>query len=121
VRSVSSSKGGSTGLDQAKQVGQEWLSTILSRFGPTTDKATNITTLDFEKPLLELDSRIKEVGVIRSNSAMLLHPRAPLLGPCSQQLAAVLPAAGPQGGRRERGGRELPDCRAREPRAAGTR
>lgn len=45
----------------AQQVGKEWLETILSRFGPATDKAQNITTLDFEKPLLELDKRIKEV------------------------------------------------------------
>ncbi len=42
--------------------GREWLETILSRFGPTTDRAQNIMTLDFEKPLLELDKRIKEVG-----------------------------------------------------------
>ena len=41
--------------------GQEWLSTILSRFGPATDRAQNVTTLDFEKPLLQLDQRIKEV------------------------------------------------------------
>ena len=41
--------------------GREWLSTILSRFGPATDRAQNITTLEFEKPLLELDKRIKEV------------------------------------------------------------
>jgi len=43
-------------------VGREWLETILSRFGPATDRAQNIATLDFEKPLLELDKRIKEVG-----------------------------------------------------------
>jgi len=44
--------------------GKEWLATILSRFGPTTDRATNITTLEFEKPLLELDKRIKEVSAV---------------------------------------------------------
>ena len=47
-------------------MGKEWLETILSRFGPATDRAQNITTLDFEKPLLELDKRIKEVGVMCS-------------------------------------------------------
>lgn len=47
-------------------MGREWLETILSRFGPATDRAQNITTLDFEKPLLELDKRIKEVGVMCS-------------------------------------------------------
>jgi hypothetical protein len=35
--------------------GKEWLGTILSRFGPATDRAQNITTQEFEKPLLELD------------------------------------------------------------------
>lgn len=43
--------------------GREWLGTILSRFGPMRDRAQVVTTLDFEKPLLELDKRIKEVGV----------------------------------------------------------
>jgi hypothetical protein len=47
---------------RSAEVGREWLETILSRFGPATDRAQNITTLDFEKPLLELDKRIKEVG-----------------------------------------------------------
>eukprot|EP00983_Pelagomonas_calceolata_P066392 1149012-Pelagomonas_calceolata.AAC.3 len=41
--------------------GREWLNTILSRFGPMRDRAQVVTTLDFEKPLLELDKRIKEV------------------------------------------------------------
>jgi hypothetical protein len=42
--------------------GKEWIQTIWSRFGPATDRAQNITTLEFEKPLLELDKRIKEVS-----------------------------------------------------------
>jgi acetyl-CoA carboxylase carboxyl transferase subunit alpha len=41
--------------------GAAWLENLLARFGPTTDRAQNLTTLDFEKPLLELDKRIKEV------------------------------------------------------------
>jgi hypothetical protein len=49
--------------------GKEWLGTILSRFGPATDRAQNITTLEFEKPLLELDKRIKEV---RARGAVVL-------------------------------------------------
>lgn len=63
VHSVFSAKGAA---QEARVVGREWLETILSRFGPATDRAQNITTLDFEKPLLELDKRIKEVGVICS-------------------------------------------------------
>lgn len=43
------------------QGGRAWMETILSRFGPVRDKAQNTTTLDFEKPLVELDKRIKEV------------------------------------------------------------
>jgi hypothetical protein len=39
----------------------EWLQTILSRFGPMTDRPQNQYVLDFEKPLVELDSRIREV------------------------------------------------------------
>ena len=41
--------------------GREWLQSILSRFGPVKEKASNTTVLDFEKPLVELDNRIKEV------------------------------------------------------------
>lgn len=53
---------GAKSAEKASVVGREWLETILSRFGPATDRAQNITTLDFEKPLLELDKRIMEVG-----------------------------------------------------------
>jgi acetyl-CoA carboxylase carboxyl transferase subunit alpha len=41
--------------------GREWLQSILSRFGPVKERASNTTVLDFEKPLVELDNRIKEV------------------------------------------------------------
>lgn len=44
------------------QGGREWLQSILSRFGPIREKASNTTVLDFEKPLVELDNRIKEVS-----------------------------------------------------------
>jgi acetyl-CoA carboxylase carboxyl transferase subunit alpha len=47
--------------DTPKVGGREWLGTILSRFGPVKEKASTTTTLEFEKPLLELDKRIKEV------------------------------------------------------------
>jgi hypothetical protein len=35
--------------------------TLARRFGPVKEKAANTTVLDFEKPLVELDNRIKEV------------------------------------------------------------
>jgi acetyl-CoA carboxylase carboxyl transferase subunit alpha len=50
------------------QGGKEWLQTILSRFGPVKEKASNTTILDFEKPLVELDNRIKEVGFITNRN-----------------------------------------------------
>ena len=46
------------------QGGREWLQSILSRFGPVREKASNTTVLDFEKPLVELDNRIKEVSLL---------------------------------------------------------
>ena len=46
---------------RGQQGGREWLQSILSRFGPVKEKASNTTVLDFEKPLVELDNRIKEV------------------------------------------------------------
>ena len=54
--------------------GREWLQTLLSRFGPITEKAENTAVLDFEKPLVELDNRINEV---RTRSAGCRGP-APL-------------------------------------------
>lgn len=46
---------------EERRGGREWLQTLLSRFGPITQKAENTAVLDFEKPLVELDNRIKEV------------------------------------------------------------
>ena len=44
------------------QEGRKWIETILSRFGPVKARAQTVTTLDFEKPLLELDKRILDVS-----------------------------------------------------------
>lgn len=46
--------------------GREWLQQLLSKFGPITEKAMNTHVLDFEKPLVELDNRIKEVYILLS-------------------------------------------------------
>lgn len=46
---------------QERRGGREWLHTMLSRFDPIAEKGENTAVLDFEKPLAELDSRIKEV------------------------------------------------------------
>jgi hypothetical protein len=43
--------------------GKEWLDALIARFNPVREKAQTVTTLDFEKPLLELDKRIKEVRI----------------------------------------------------------
>ena len=42
--------------------GREWLQMLLSRFGPIRQAPANAHVLDFEKPLVELDNRIKEVS-----------------------------------------------------------
>ena len=39
----------------------DWFQMLLSRFNPISEKATNATVLDFEKPLVELDHKIREV------------------------------------------------------------
>ena len=44
--------------------GLDWLETLLSRFGPVKGRAAQVATLDFEKPLQELDKRIKDVRVL---------------------------------------------------------
>ena len=38
-----------------------WLQDLVAKFGPLTERADNTTVLDFERPLAELDSRIREV------------------------------------------------------------
>ena len=48
---------------EERRGGREWLQTLLSRFGPITQKAENTAVLDFEKPLVELDNRITEVNL----------------------------------------------------------
>ncbi|KIZ04619.1 hypothetical protein MNEG_3334 [Monoraphidium neglectum] len=53
---------GQTGKADLQERGKAWVESMLARFGPATDRAQNITTLEFEKPLLELDKRIKEVS-----------------------------------------------------------
>ena len=52
----------SQGSSHNPKGGREWLQTLLSRFGPMTERASNTAVLDFEKPLVELDNRIKEVS-----------------------------------------------------------
>jgi acetyl-CoA carboxylase carboxyl transferase subunit alpha len=53
-----------------RQGGREWLQSILSRFGPIQEKSSNTTVLDFEKPLVELDNRIKEVRTVAEDNGV---------------------------------------------------
>lgn len=46
--------------------GREWLQMLLSRFGPIRQAPQNAHVLDFEKPLVELDNRIKEVSTLQA-------------------------------------------------------
>lgn len=61
-RVAAAALGRNASLPAFQQQGKEWLESILARFGPTTDRAQNVATLEFEKPLVELDKRIMEVG-----------------------------------------------------------
>lgn len=49
-------------VPKTRRGGREWLSSLFSKFGPMQDRAKNVTVLDFEKPLVELDNRINEVS-----------------------------------------------------------
>ena len=61
-----------TPKEEARRGGREWLQNLLSKFGPMTEKANNTHVLDFEKPLVELDNRIKEVCSMALIAAVLL-------------------------------------------------
>ena len=69
--------------------GREWLQTLLSRFGPMTERAQNTAVLDFEKPLVELDNRIMEAWAPRSSQSTAQHIAAVFSG-----TRTSLPAAG---------------------------
>mmetsp|Transcript_31817 Transcript_31817/g.70685 ORF Transcript_31817/g.70685 Transcript_31817/m.70685 type:complete len:500 (-) Transcript_31817:1816-3315(-) len=68
------------------QSGREWLESILSRFGPVKDRAQSVTTLDFEKPLLELDKRIKEVRKVAEDNGVDVSPQIAELETRARQL-----------------------------------
>ena len=49
--------------DAALDVGREWVQGMLRRFSPVNGEASGrVATLEFEKPLVELDKRIEQVG-----------------------------------------------------------
>lgn len=66
--------------------GREWIGTILSRFGPVKERAQAVTTLDFEKPLLELDKRIKEVRQVAADNGVDVTPQIAELENRARQL-----------------------------------
>lgn len=57
-------KSGSGQSDPPGKGGREWLQSILSKFGPINDTPGTGAVLDFEKPLVELDNRIREVRTL---------------------------------------------------------
>ncbi|BDA44272.1 Acetyl-coenzyme A carboxylase carboxyl transferase subunit [Coccomyxa sp. Obi] len=59
-----------TPKDDNRRGGREWLQQLLSKFGPITEKAMNTHVLDFEKPLVELDNRIKEVRKVAEENGV---------------------------------------------------
>lgn len=50
--------------DRQQRRGGDWLQRLLNRFGPLADRSKTTLVLDFEKPLINLDNRIKEVIII---------------------------------------------------------
>jgi len=60
---------------EEKSVGREWLSTFLTNFGPVKDRSKSVATLDFEKPLTELEKRIKEVRKIAEENGVDVSPQ----------------------------------------------
>ena len=64
---------GAEGAEGAKAPAKsraEWLQSFLKRFKPVEDKAENVTALPFEKPLFELDKRIKEVKTVAEENGV---------------------------------------------------
>jgi acetyl-CoA carboxylase carboxyl transferase subunit alpha len=55
---------------QERRGGREWMQTMLARFGPLAEKPENTAVLDFEKPLVELDNRIKEVRKVAEDNGV---------------------------------------------------
>eukprot|EP01025_Chloroclados_australasicus_P017134 TRINITY_DN18725_c0_g2_i1.p1 TRINITY_DN18725_c0_g2~~TRINITY_DN18725_c0_g2_i1.p1 ORF type:complete len:513 (+),score=74.78 TRINITY_DN18725_c0_g2_i1:23-1540(+) len=56
--------------DMTGRSGREWFQTLINRFKPITDKAPNTAVLEFEKPLVELDKRIKEVRQVAEDNGV---------------------------------------------------
>lgn len=50
--------------------GRRWIDGLLARFGPQRERNANLMTLDFEKPLVELDIRIKEVSKVAEENGV---------------------------------------------------
>lgn len=74
-----------------RQGGREWFQSILSRFGPVREKASNTTVLDFEKPLVELDNRIKEVSYLDTRQSWEMCYNSQLFtGACSPRFLITL-------------------------------
>ena len=76
-----SSDGGSSNMDEntvemagsvgtESKRGAEWLQGFLKRFKPVQDKSDNVTALQFEKPLFELDKRIVEVKKVAEENGV---------------------------------------------------
>lgn len=58
-------------VPRAKRTGgREWLQQLLSKFNPATDRSSKTFVLDFEKPLVELDDRIKEVRKVAEDNGV---------------------------------------------------
>ncbi|RMZ55871.1 hypothetical protein APUTEX25_003837, partial [Auxenochlorella protothecoides] len=48
----------------------DWFQMLLARFNPISEKASNTAVLDFEKPLVELDHKIREVRKVAEQNGV---------------------------------------------------
>ncbi len=108
---------------QERRGGREWMQTMLARFGPLAEKPENTAVLDFEKPLVELDNRIKEASDGLSLCARLITS---FVDSCMHSpvaswhpLFVLFCPTGTKGGRGQRRGRVGSDKGAGGPRCSG--
>eukprot|EP00210_Caulerpa_lentillifera_P001380 g1327.t2 len=66
--------------------GGDWLKRLFSRFTPLSDRSKTSLVLDFEKPLINLDNRIKEVRRVAEENGVDVSEQIKVLEERSKQL-----------------------------------
>ncbi|CAG9462304.1 unnamed protein product [Pedinophyceae sp. YPF-701] len=71
---------------EVRKGGREWLTYLFNKFGPVQTRDRQVTTLDFEKPLVELDNRINEVRRVAEENSVDVTEQIKELENRAQQL-----------------------------------